>query len=279
MEEESKSVADKNSTSSSSSGDEKPKDNVDDEQTISKQTEQTESIQTNGHTVEANEGETKLDEIQLDDDEANDDDKHESEPAKVLSQSMSNDFTYTTFGKPPDSDEQPNDDTNSLASPSAVNFDKSIVDEHSDTLNAPKYDTLDLHSVDIEQAEAALASKMDSLSVDTKNRSDSEDSIKKMTFDTIIENVKLNRIANKEVCDYILNLLVNGEFDLEKKFVIQNIRSIMHMIQVIKCARPSLKVTSLFDICYMAIQKKYALFLIKRPNFGVCLRQYYEKVN
>ena len=74
------------------------------------------------------------------------------------------------------------------------------------------------------------------------NESDSDDSVKNMSFDTIIERVKINHIANKDVCNYILNLLVDGEFDLEKNFVIKNVNSILNMIQVIKCANPSLKV-------------------------------------
>ena len=70
----------------------------------------------------------------------------------------------------------------------------------------------------------------------------SDDSIKKLPFDEIIDRVKTNRIANKDICNYVLNLLVGGEFDLEKNFVIKNEKSIMHMIQVIKCAKPALKV-------------------------------------
>lgn len=166
----------------------------------------------------------------------------------TLSHSMSNDFTYTTFGKPLDSDENQNDDT-SLASPSALQFDKLIVSEINDDSSKPKNDTLDLHSVDIVEA------KNEASSNDAK--SESEDSIKRMSFDSIIENVKLNKIANKEVCDYILNLLVNGEFDLEKKFVIQNIKSIMHMIQVIKCARPALKVNKILVSRFEFIIQNY----------------------
>jgi hypothetical protein len=157
----------------------------------------------------------------------------------TLSQSMSNEFTYTTFGKPPDSDEHQNDDNSSLASPSGVNFDKLIVSESAlaekSTLQS-KNDKLD------SDIEPHLLSRPSESKMDNSQSESESDSIKKMPFDTIIENVKLNKIANKEVCDYILNLLVNGEFDLEKKFVIQNMKSIMHMIQVIKCARPSLKV-------------------------------------
>ena len=140
-----------------------------------------------------------------------------------------------------------------------MNFDKLIVDDPNQTNIKNNENSIDLQSVDIEPLDESLLAKSnnsnfisnlksgDALSNDTTSNqqashSESEDSLKKMPFDSIIENVKLNRIANKEVCNYILNLLVNGEFDLEKNFVIQNMKSIMLMIQVIKCARPSLKV-------------------------------------
>ena len=79
-------------------------------------------------------------------------------------------------------------------------------------------------------------------SVDLQSVSIQDDSLKRFTIDEVIDKVKLNSVSNKEVCNYILNLLVDGEFDLEKNFVIKNINSILHMIQVIKCAQPSLKV-------------------------------------
>ena len=200
-----------------------------------------EATTTQNNVTKSNTDETRVDSWnnEADTDEHLDDETSKAEA--TLSQSMSNEFTYTTFGKPLDSDEPQNDDT-SLASPSAVNFDKLIVSDNNvddESTTKPKYDTLDLHSVDIEtKADRANATEIKR----ANSQSESEDSIRKMPFDSIIENVKLNKIANKEVCDYILNLLVNGEFDLEKKFIIQNMKSIMHMIQVIKCARPSLKV-------------------------------------
>ena len=78
---------------------------------------------------------------------------------------------------------------------------------------------------------------------DDDDDSKSDDSTRHLSFDVIIERVKLNHIANKDVCNYMLNLLVDGEFDLEKNFVIKNVNSILNLIQVIKCARSSLKVT------------------------------------
>jgi hypothetical protein len=71
-----------------------------------------------------------------------------------------------------------------------------------------------------------------------------EAEVKNVEFDQFIGLVKLNKITNKEVCNYMLNLLVSGEFDLEKNFVIQNVKSILSLIQVIKCAQPSLKVSN-----------------------------------
>jgi hypothetical protein len=65
---------------------------------------------------------------------------------------------------------------------------------------------------------------------------------KVVEIDQFIGLVKLNKVTNKEACNYMLNLLVSGEFDLEKNFIIQNVKSILNMIQVIKCAHPSLKV-------------------------------------
>lgn len=76
----------------------------------------------------------------------------------------------------------------------------------------------------------------------SNNETNDEASLKKLSFDSVIERVKSNRVTNKEVCSYVLNLLVSGEFDLEKNFVIQNFKSILNMIQVIKCASSSLKV-------------------------------------
>ena len=65
-----------------------------------------------------------------------------------------------------------------------------------------------------------------------------------MDIDEFIEEVKQNRVSNKDACNYMLNLLVSGEFDLENNFIIQNVNNILNLIQVIKCAQPSLKVGS-----------------------------------
>ena len=69
-------------------------------------------------------------------------------------------------------------------------------------------------------------------SIDNQQQSD---------LNKIIEKLKSNQITNKEVVNYILNLLVGGEFDLEKNFIIKNVNNILCMMQVIKCANTSLK--------------------------------------
>jgi len=93
-------------------------------------------------------------------------------------------------------------------------------------------------------------------SVDLQSVSIQDDSLKRFTIDEVIDKVKLNSVSNKDVCNYILNLLVDGEFDLEKNFVIKNINSILHMIQVIKCAQPSLKVRPFF-FCFLIPTNSY----------------------
>jgi hypothetical protein len=151
-------------------------------------------------------------------DEKNDDNKQEEsheESFSFMKNSQSNEFTYTSLGsnRPDDLDE-----------------------------DKPEEKKQELR---IESVELTLNKEKEAVKVKTEPDAEStfsDDSIKKLPFDEIIDRVRTNSIANKEVCNYVLNLLVGGEFDLEKNFVIQNINSILNMIQVIKCARPALKV-------------------------------------
>lgn len=71
--------------------------------------------------------------------------------------------------------------------------------------------------------------------VDNDENSTSHDDTKK-SLESILEKLKQNQISNKEVINYVLNLLVGGEFDLEKNFIIKHVNNILYMIQVIKCA-------------------------------------------
>lgn len=89
-------------------------------------------------------------------------------------------------------------------------------------------------------------------------------------FDQVIDKLRENQISNKDVCNYILNLLVGGEFDLEKNFIIKNVTSILKMIQVIKCANPALKVINLF-VRFPKLSPKYCpktLFSTKNPTIN-----------
>ena len=93
-----------------------------------------------------------------------------------------------------------------------------------------------------------------------------------LVFDEIIDRLRENRISNKDVCNYILNLLVGGEFDLEKNFIIKNVTSILKMIQVIKCANPALKVV------YSSI-KHHIIYLIKLMIFHVNIGRVMEFIH
>jgi hypothetical protein len=145
--------------------------------------------------------------------------------ATEVKKSQSNEFTYfsLTSNRPDDLDE--------AATPT---------DEPRSTEDKSKQQELRIESVNLTlvKESAAVTAKI----ADDTQSTKSDDSIKKLSFDALIDRVRGNTIANKDVCNYVLNLLVGGEFDLEKNFVIKNINSILNMIQVIKCARPALKV-------------------------------------
>lgn len=200
-----------------------------------KEAENGHEITTNGNHTNGDSTPTQTETTKEEEEEEKEDVQEAKLDQKELKTSISNEFTYTSLGRP-DLDEMQSDDP--LGSPTlATNL----------TINEV-VDTND-HNIDIKIVDNAA--KLESLNLSNDNDADLDksdaDSLKKLPFDTIIERVKLNRVTNKEVCNYVLNLLVGGEFDLEKNFVIQNIKSILHMIQVIKCAQPSLKVNFRLD--------------------------------
>ena len=133
--------------------------------------------------------------------------------------SPSIEFTYTTF----DSVKEDYSDENPVVIQKSV--DEPIQsEEHAEPSDScPERSDPDLNTSDKKQIDAVKANN-------------------KFEDDEFISLVKLNKISNKEVCNHMLNLLVSGEFDLEKNFVIQNVKSILNLIQVIKCAQPTLKV-------------------------------------
>lgn len=154
----------------------------------------------------------------------------------TLKGSQSIEFTYTSLDEvKSDSEEQPVDENQ---------LKETFVEQQLDSI-----DQLNSSSNNLESASSCSTQDQSppvpaTTTITNGNDSNSEDSssLKKLSFDSVIERVKTNRVTNKEVCNYVLNLLVSGEFDLEKNFVIQNVKSILYMIQVIKCATPSLKV-------------------------------------
>jgi hypothetical protein len=147
--------------------------------------------------------------------------EHHQDSFASMKNSQSNEFTYTSLGsnRPDDLDEERPEEK--------------------------KQEELRIESVELVLANKAKPTEVLKEKIEADAASTAfVDSIKKLSFDEIIDRVRVNSIANKEVCNYILNLLVGGEFDLEKNFVIRNINSILNMIQVIKCARPALKVST-----------------------------------
>ena len=145
-----------------------------------------------------------------------------------LPASKSTEFTYTTFGEvqveSSDESAQVNSDK-----PKETIEDKEIIIEPV-SAELPKVEA---------ETKSALPEKIEARTSIDSNQNQLE-------IDEFINKVKQNSVSNKDVCNYMLNLLVSGEFDLEKNFVIQNVKSILHLIQVIKCAQPSLKVNFFF---------------------------------
>lgn len=113
------------------------------------------------------------------------------------------------------------------------------------------------HQESVERQDETLTTTATTVATKTTPSSD------QLVFDEIIDRLRENRISNKDVCNYILNLLVGGEFDLEKNFIIKNVTSILKMIQVIKCANPALKVV------YSSIKRIYLIkLMICHVNIG-----------
>jgi hypothetical protein len=146
---------------------------------------------------------------------------------ETIPQSKSLEFTYTTFGSPERTD-------SSDESAPRVEPDPVMQDVNEDVMKPTAM-------VGVKQTENEVAKNKES-----KNNNDVNNANKKpgMDIDEFIDEVKQNRVSNKDACNYMLNLLVSGEFDLEKNFIIQNVNNILNLIQVIKCAQPSLKVGS-----------------------------------
>lgn len=165
-----------------------------------------------------------------------------SEPEEaVIPQSKSNEFTYTTF-EVPRSDSEDN-----TASQQSEPAEDSVAQANQQ---------------EPAKKEVALPEKTGQ----TKSSSACEN--KDMEIDSFLDKVKMGELNNKDVCNYMLNLLVGGEFDLEKNFIIQNVKSILNLVQVIKCAKqPSLK-AELWSL-FTAILRKSQLNLQACVEIGL----------
>lgn len=166
----------------------------------------------------------------------------------VIPQSKSNEFTYTTF-EVPRSDSEDN-----TASQQSEPAEDSVAQANQQEPEKQE---------EQEKKEAALPEKR---TEQTKSSSACEN--KDMEIDAFLDKVKMGELNNKDVCNYMLNLLVSGEFDLEKNFIIQNVKSILNLVQVIKCAKqPSLK-AELWSL-FTAILRKSQLNLQACVEIGL----------
>ena len=196
-------------------------------------------------------------------------------------------FTYTSLGgvKPDEFDEQSQTQQNSESEQSDNKNDQKLIineviindqqqqqqqqqnqqsSQQSSNLKPTDSIRINQQQQDTKSVSDSVITSIEHQDVDSVSTSSS---IKNLSFDSIIEKVKLNQLANKDVCNYILNLLVDGEFDLEKNFVIKNINSILNMIQVIKCANTSLK-AELWSL-FTAILRKSQLNLQACVEIGL----------
>lgn len=208
------------------------------------------SIETNGHLSDnkAEESKTdkqefveeKLEQINLTDSK----DSKDDESKNNILQSKSSEFTYTTF-------EADRSDSSDESQPPAIGEPEQL----------PTVDEKD------QKFETEINGSSEASLQQSSSKVNDDEATKRLEVDEFIKKVKQNQISNKDACTYMLNLLVSGEFDLEKNFIIQNIKSIMSLIQVIKCAQPSLK-AELWSL-FTAILRKSQLNLQACVEIGL----------
>lgn len=171
--------------------------------------------------------------------------KSEDQAAEPL---VNDEFTYFSLGSKPDETEETEE-----TKPVEINEAT-----HSEQINLEDKNQADLDQVeetkeDLEPKETVI----EQTKLEIKdNESASILDYKKLSIDDMIEKVRNNQVANKDVCNYVLNMLVDGEFDLEKNFVIKNHTTILLMMQVIKCADNKLK-AELWSLFTAILRKSY----------------------
>lgn len=152
-------------------------------------------------------------------------------------------FTYFSLGSKPDEAEEVDEAKPAeKAEQSQASMEKESQETKEDL--EPK--------VDQDQDQSAEEHEESGSECDSADQLD----IKKLPFDELIDKVRQNQVANKDVCNYVLNMLVDGEFDLEKNFVIKNHTTILLMMQVIKCADGHLK-AELWSLFTAILRKSY----------------------
>ncbi|XP_041358388.1 neurobeachin-like isoform X2 [Gigantopelta aegis] len=62
-----------------------------------------------------------------------------------------------------------------------------------------------------------------------------------LKFGLLIGLLKVNQVSNKDVVDTVLYLLVDGEFDIENNFIIQDPQNIVHMLNLLPNCSPTLQ--------------------------------------
>ena len=193
--------------------------------------------------------------------------EQEAEKSKIDSQ-PSTEFTYFSLGSKPDEIEDTPSEENSGEKPKSEdikleetnlenNEEQSQVEEKKEDLE-PKEELLVENKVEVVEIKKLETNGL--LNGDSHFTNN-------LQIDEMIEKIRQNSVSNKDVCNYVLNLLVDGEFDLEKNFVIKNYKTILLMMQVIKCANPSLK-AELWSL-FTAILRKSQLNLQACVEIGL----------
>ncbi len=188
------------------------------------------SLETN-NSSELNFEDVKLEENLIENNPSNQEEDEVEVTAEVakedIPQSKSIEFTYTTFGSSERTDSS--DESAPRTETELVVTNKKSVTE--DVVN----------SKEVVEEKIKENAEFINEGID-KNSQICSDKKPIINIDEFIEQVKQDQVSNKDACNYMLNLLVSGEFDLEKNFIIQNVNNILNLIQVIKCAKLSLKV-------------------------------------
>lgn len=127
--------------------------------------------------------------------------------------------------------------------------------EDTDELKQTEDEQVDMVDEKNEQNEILQENHVEKQSI-TETENSNKITTKKDSIDDIIDKIRHDQIDNKDVCNYVLNMLVDGEFDLDKNFVIKNNTNILLMVQVIKCSNLSLK-AELWSLFTALLRKSY----------------------